>query len=303
LRGGERRVYQEATKGWGIGAMNFEMNRTWSQAISLVQANFQLLAIIAGIFMLVPALVFYFAIPDVLSMSAFGADPDATAERMNAMMPRLIGLGALVLLLQWVGYTAMIALMGEDRPTVAEAIGRGFKALPTLIGTFLLFLLASLLFMLLFSLVVGVLAAVSGGGEGAVLAFVAVLYVFFLVFFLFVFARLSVTLPVIVLDREFNPWTALVRSWRLTKPRAWAIVGFFFLLFIAYMVLSMILMMVVSGLGLAAGEAVAGASLVILALLYGAVGMAAAMLLSGILVSMHGQLSGTSSSEIGRTFE
>lgn len=283
--------------------MTFEMNRTWSQAISLVRANFQLLAIIAGIFMLVPALIFYFAIPDVLSMAALGADPDATAGRMNAMMPRLIGLGALVLLLQWVGYTAMIALMGDERPTVGEAIGRGFKALPTLIGTFLLFMIASFLFMLLFSLVVGVLAALGGGGEGTIMALVGLLYVFLLIFFLYAFARLCVTLPVIVLERQLNPWTALVRSWRLTKPRAWAIVGFFFLLFIAYMVLSMILMMVVSGLGLAAGQAVAGASLVITSLLYGGVGMAAAMLLSGILVSMYGQLSGTSSAEIGRTFE
>ena len=283
--------------------MNFEMNRTWSQAMSLVQANFQLLAIIAGIFMLVPTLVFYFSIPDVFSMTAMGANPEEAAERMAAIMPRLFGIGALVLLLQWVGYMAMIALMGDDRPTVGEAIGRGFKSLPTMIGAFILFLIALVLFMLLFSLVVGLLAAFGGGGTAAIMALVGVLYIVVLLFMLYAFARLSVTLPVIVLEKQLNPWAALVRSWRLTKPRAWPIVGFFFLLFIAYLVLSMILMLLVSGLGLATGGAASGASLVVMSLLYGVIGMAAAMLLSGILVSMHGQLSGTSSAEISRTFE
>lgn len=283
--------------------MNFEMNRTWSQAMSLVRANFQLLAVIAGIFMLVPTLVFYFSVPDVFSMTAMGADPDEAAERMGAIMPRLFGLGAVVLLLQWVGYMAMIALMGDGRPTVAEAIGQAFKSLPTMIGAFILFVVASMVFMVLFSLVIGVVAALGGGGTAAIVAVVGVLYIVVLLFMLYAFARLSVTLPVIVLEKQLNPWSALVRSWRLTKPRAWPIVGFFFLLFIAYLVLSMVLMMLVSGLGLAAGEAAAGASLVVMSLLYGLIGMAAAMLLSGILVSMHGQLSGTSSAEISLTFE
>ena len=36
--------------------MQFDMNRTWSQAVALVRANFQLLAVIAGIFLLLPTL-------------------------------------------------------------------------------------------------------------------------------------------------------------------------------------------------------------------------------------------------------
>ena len=38
--------------------MTFDMNRTWNEALSLVRANFQLLAVIAGVFLLLPTVVF-----------------------------------------------------------------------------------------------------------------------------------------------------------------------------------------------------------------------------------------------------
>lgn len=272
--------------------MTFDMNRTWSQAISLMRANLQLLAVISGIFLLLPTLAFYFAIPDVFSMMALGEDPEEAAERMVDLIPQILGFGVVALLLQLVGYMAMIALIGDARPTVGEAIARGIKSLPTVVGTLVLFMAGYLLFSLLVGLVIGLMVAVFGGTSGVVAALSWVVNLAMLVFMFYVFARLSLTLPVVVLERELNPWKALRRSWRLTAPRAWAILGFFSLLFVAYMVIAILLMTLASAFGFAAGETMGGASLVVISLLYGLMGMVAAMLLSAILVSMHGQLAG-----------
>ena len=283
--------------------MEFEMNRTWSQATALVKANFQILAVIAGIFMLVPTLVFYFAVPDVFAFAGADGDPDAAMKRFEAMAPSFFGYGLIALVLQSVGYIAMIALMGDGRPTVSEAIGRGFRLLPTAIGAMILFIFAYFAFFLVFSLVLGLigaaLTAITGSGEGGggVFLFVALLYVALVVANLYIFSRLSVTLPVIVLEQERNPARALLRSWRVTKARVWTIAGFFFLLFVVYMVLAMLLTMVFGALGMAAGAVMGTGSLVTASLLYGLMGMIAAMLVSAILVSMHGQLAGPRSVE------
>ncbi len=289
--------------------MEFEMNRTWSQAMVLVKSNFQLLAVIAGIFMLLPSLLFYFSVPDVFNFAAVEGNPDAAARRFEAMAPSFLGYGLIALVLQSVGYMAMIALMGDERPTVSESIGRAFRALPTVIGAMILFALAYFVFFILFSIVMGLIGAavmaVTGAaqGGGGIFAMVGLLYIALFVGVLYIFGRFSVTLPAIVLDREFNPAKALGRSWRLTRQRAWAILGFFALLFVVYIVLAMLMMMVMGALGIAAGAVMGTGSLVTVSLLSGVLGMVAAMLLSAILVSMHGQLAGPSGSQIAETFD
>lgn len=271
--------------------MQFDMNRTWSQAIALVKGNFQLLAIIAGVFLLLPSVLMYLLFPDLLVLMSADADPEALVARMEAMVPQLMGYGTLGMLVQMVGYMAMIALMGTDRPTVGEAILRGIKALPTLLGAAIVFacgyIVAALVVGLLLGLVVGALSTVS---EAAGTATAGILTFGLFAAILYVMVRFCLTLPVIVLDGIGNPLKALARSWRLTGPRAWAIVGFFAMLFIAYMVLVMVLFIVIGGLGLVSGAQLGGGSVLVLGLLTGIVGAFVSMLLSGILVSIHQQL-------------
>jgi hypothetical protein len=272
--------------------MQFDMNRTWSQALALVRKNFQLLALIAGVFMLLPSVLFYVAFPEILTMMSGGADPDAVEAQMLAMMPQLPLAGLTALLLQMTGYMAMVALIGNDRPTVGQSIVRGVKGLPALLGAVILFAAGYIAATLVFSGAVGLLSALFGmASESAAAGLGGILSTVLLAVVFYVMVRFCLTLPAIVLER-LGPVAALRRSWRLTKTRAGAIFAFFALLFVAYMVISLLLFIVFGAFGFVAGSQPGGGSGLVLGLLSGLVGALTAVLLSGILVSIHGQLAG-----------
>lgn len=285
--------------------MQFDMNRTWSQAIAMVRANFQLLAVIAGVFVLLPALVVYSAMPEVFSMTAFTTDSKTIDAQMAAAFPQLLIYGLVALVLEMVGYMAMIALMGGGRPTVGESIVRGIKAIPTVLGAAVAIALAYMILGIVFALVMGLLMALTGSAGSLTAAGVIGIatYVVLLVASAYAFARLAPLLPVIVLEPQYNPLKALVRAWRLTAPRAWTILGFFALLFVAYLVISVVFMTLLSAFGVVAGGAPGGAGVFIMGLFAGLLGAAVAMLISGILVSIYQQLSGPSPAELSQTFE
>ena len=274
--------------------MAFNMNRTWSQSIALMRGNFQLLAVIAGVFILLPSVAISLAMPAPFAFLSMGEDPERMAEAMSAMLGPLLAFGLLAFVLQMIGYGAMIALTGDQRPTVGEAIKRGAISLPPIVGAVLLFILVYVLLAIVLSLVTALLTGLLGatGGEGVAgfVGFVIFLLLFALV--LYVMVRLSLTLPVIVLEGVKNPITALRRSWGLTKPHAGALFAFFALLTIAYIVISLLLFgmlgVVAAGLGDGTGSAL------FLGLVNGLIGALVAMVLSGILVSMHQQLAGRS---------
>jgi hypothetical protein len=285
--------------------MQFDMNRTWSQAVALVRANFQLLALIAGVFLLLPTLALYLLNPDLMQVMALSADPARAEAAMDAILPRLLGYGAIVIALQLVGQMAMVAMMGSARPTVGESLRLGARALPSVIGAAIVFILGFIVVALVLGLVLGLaialVAALFGGGEtpslGAAGLIGAVLYLAIFVFEIYVMVRFMMTLPIIVLEKQYNPLKALRRSWRLTGPRAWAIVGFIVLLGVAYFVIAMVLMIAIGALGFVSGGDLAGGSpstgsVVVLSLVVSVGGAFVAMLLSGILVSMHQQLAG-----------
>lgn len=281
--------------------MDFDMNRTWSQAIALVRANFQLLAVIAGVFVLLPALAVYAAMPQVISLFDVNADPETLDAQMTAALPKLAIYGLVAFLFEMVGYMAMIALVGGGRPTVGESIMKGVKAIPTVVGASIVLMLGFFMVAFVIALIAGViagLAAASGSAAGAGLISV-VTSLGMLAAMAYLFARLAPLLPVIVLEGEYNPLKAIGRAWRLTKPRAWAILGFFALLFVAYLVISMVLMTLLSAFGLAAG----GASVFVTGVFAGLLGAAVTMLMSAILVSIHQQLSGPSPERLSETFE
>lgn len=285
--------------------MQFDMNRTWSQAVALVRANFQLLAVIAGVFLLLPTLALYLLNPDLMQFMALSADPTKAEAAMDAMLPRLLGYGVIVIALQLVGQMAMVAMMGSSRPTVGESLKLGAKALPCVIGAAIVFIVGFLAAGLALGLVVGLLialfAAIFGTVVGTSLAamglIVGLLYIAVFVVELYVMVRFMMTLPIIVLEQQYNPIKALGRSWRITGPRAWAILGFIVLLGVAYFVILMVLMIAIGAFGfvsggeLAAGQSSTG-SVVALSLVISVGGALVAMLASGILVSMHQQLAG-----------
>ena len=298
-------------KGWpghepghgGIGNMHFNMNRTWSQAVALVRANFQLLAIIAGVFLLLPALVFALVMPAQVDWVALGENPEAMSRAMAGMLGPLIGYGLVSIVLQFIGYGAMVALLGGNRPTVGEAIMLSLRCLPTMIGATLLFVLAYIAVAALLSLGVGLIAGALGavGSTAGAAVLTVVVMLVLLIAVLYVMTRLSLALPIVVLEGVRNPVTVLRRSWQLTGPYAWSIFGFYALLFIAYLVISLLLFglvgVIAAGLGQGPGAALFGG------LINGLLGAMLAMVMSGILVSMNQQLAGRASVPVSTTFE
>ncbi len=272
--------------------MNFDMNRTWSQAVALVRANFQLLAIIAGVFLLLPALAFYLLNPELVQVLAAGEK----TEQVDAMMPQLLVYGLVVFVGQMIGQAALVALVGRHRPTVGEAIGLGTRVLPSVVGALIVFLAGVYAVALALSLVVALVAVVSGASAsgGALGGFISIVL---LVIELYLMIRCMLALPVIVLEHRLNPIKALRRSWRLTSKHAWKILGFVALLGIAYFVIVLLIMLVFGAIGLAVGADPASPQLgpgsaAGFAVVASVMGALVAMLTSGILVSMHRQLAG-----------
>jgi hypothetical protein len=277
--------------------MNFDMNRTWSQAVALVRANFQLLAVVAGVFLLLPALAFYLFNPDLLEVFVGGRTVEQIDATIAAMVPRLLGFGLVVFICQIIGQAALVALVGQHRPTVGEAIGLGARALPSLVGALIVFFIAMYAIGLVVSLIVALAALLFGAAVIAGGALAGLISIALLLVQLYLMVRCMMALPVIVLEHQRNPWKALVRSWRLTAGHAWRILAFVILLGVAYFVIVLLVMFVLGAIGLIAGadssgQGIGTGSVLGFAAIASVMGAAVAMLASGVLVSMHRQLAG-----------
>jgi len=270
--------------------MPFDMNRTWSQAIALVRANFQLLALIAAIFLLLPELVGLVALPDLSPPANETVDFNALGRRLLDNPPVLAAM-LVIVAISIAGYGAMIALMGPQRPTVGAAIGRGAMALPTVIGYVVVLALGYLVVGTALGFVIVLLGTLLGASQ-ATLSYLLVLISAVLLFY--VGCRSAVIVPVIVHERTANPLRAFARSWRLTKPARGRIVAFFLLLVIGAVTIQLVTGLALKAVGLLIEDESGGRFLT--GLLGGLVGMVLAMIGCGIAVSMHEQLAGTSAS-------
>ena len=275
--------------------MNFDMNICWSRTVELIQAHFQLLLIVAAVFLLLPNVAIYVLMPDVQSIVNPAADPEVVVAQMASMAGPLILGGLLSLGLQFAGNASMVALMSDARPTVGQAIASGIKTVPSLfvvaVLAFLIYMLGAFLIILPFSLL-GILIGAPGIG---IFGFLPII-----VFVAWLFARFSMSMPVMVIEGILNPITAIGRSWSLTQPKQWPITGFWTIIIVIMFVVSLIF---TSVLGLVA--AIVGSGLVsalILGLTSGITGMIYGMVICAIATAMHSQLSGPSTEAIEDTF-
>lgn len=278
--------------------MKFDMNRTWNHCVSLVQANFQLLAVLAGVFILIPNVIFYIAAPDfMMAAGQMGTDQEQLLALMQENAGSLIGFGLLAIIAQFIGYAALVALMGNTRPTVGEALRQALSAVPTLIGVTLLMVVAYVVVGLALALVVGIvgglLALVAGPAAAAVVGFLALVLVFAAVFY--ILARFIMVYPAVMLEGVTSPVAAIKRSLELTKPHGKRIFLFLALLMIAYMVISIVVSLVFGLLiaSLGTGPAAALAS----GMVNGVLGSFVAIVYAGVMVAMHKQLTGSASAE------
>ena len=275
--------------------MKFDMSRAWDSALAMLAGNRNVVAIVAGVFFFLPYLVLMLLSPDTSQNAAMqpgAGDTDAMVEAMMAMYAEIWWMIILMALLQGIGTLALYALLSHsNNPTVGEAIGFGFRALLPFIGVGIL---QSLIFMLGLGVPLGIAGATGSVGAIALVGFVAVIAAIYL------YTKLSLSITVIGMEKQFNPVKALGRSWSLTKGNSLRLWLFYFLLFLAFGVVSIVLTMVA---GLVLGMAGAEVAFFGNALISALVNAVFVCLFLAVLAGAYRQLSGGAPEAIGETFD
>lgn len=279
--------------------MNFDSSRAWRDAMALVQANSEVLIAVAGVFFLLPGIASALFLTDYQNnLMANIGNSAAVRQLMEGNVGKVMSFGLISLLLQSVGHMAMLALLTDrTRPTVGQALGIAVRAFPTLAATILIVFAGYLLGALIYAVFAGVLGVATGIG---MLTFVLILLLAGVM--VYVMVKLSLTMPVIVIEKVLNPFAALTRSWRLTRGNSLRLFLFYLLLVLIYLVIATVfgggIMLIAT---LAAGEGTL--SLVVTALVSGLFGAMASLLITAILAAIHRQLAGPSAESLGATFD
>jgi len=274
--------------------MKLDMNRAWTEALELIQANLGVVATVAGVFFFLPYLVFSLLMPDTATTLNFEPDaaPEVVMEQLTAFYADVWWIMLLLFVTQTVGTLALLALLrANNRPTVGEAIGVGAIGFFTSIA-------ASILFYVGFGIVGGVLLGIAIATGITELAVIVGIVLF--VAMIYAAVKLSLLSPVIAIDKIYNPFTALLRSWRLTKGNSVRLFFFYLLLIIAILVVSTVISLIVMLVFGLMGEEVmrVGSGLV-----NSAINAVFIVVMLGVLAAVHRQLAGPDVEEMSETFE
>ncbi len=284
--------------------MRFDSNQAWTEAVASVSAHRAVIWPVAGVFFLLPGLVWGWFFSDVQAemMAAMG-NPATASAAINGMFSKIMPYLMLLMLIQTVGNMSLMGLWTDrSRPTVGQAIVNAVRSMPTVIGAGVLIFIVYMVIGLIAAIVIGVVIAVTKVAAIAVVFGIAALVALF-----WALTRISMLLPVIVIEKVTNPITAITRAWGLTKGSAGSLFLFYLLLLVAYLVIAAVVQLAlgallgVSMMGAGAGVK-SGASLIVIGLVAGIIGAVVALLINAILAAVHHQLAGPSADAYSDTF-
>ena len=208
----------------------FDMGQAWVQATGLIGTNRDTISAIAGLFFFLPAMASALFVPELTNpqqpSAPADADPqlvmqamlDQTSAAYAANWPILIA----VLALQFIGSISLFALLTDRaNPTVGEALNTGIRSMPSYIAAQLIMVIGA-------SLAIGIPLGLISSLGGAAVAIPAAIVAIVLI--IYVFVKFSLVAPVIAIEGQRNPFTALLRSWQLTKGNSLRIFIFIALL-------------------------------------------------------------------------
>jgi hypothetical protein len=275
--------------------MKFDMSAAWSEAMRLVAANRQVIAIVAGVFFFLPYLAFMLIFMN--QMAALEAaqtanpDPEAMGSAMMSFYSEIWWFVLIAMVVQGIGMLGLLTLLTDrSRPTVGEALKAGVKM-------FLPYFGAQLLLSALFGLLILIPLAIGAGGSVGAALLVGLIAV---VAFAYLFTKFLLTPAVIAIERQSNPLAALGRSWRLTKGNSLRIFLFVLLLFLAVGVVGGVISMIV---GLFLALAGSQAALIGQAVVSGLINAVFYVIFLGVLAAIYRQLAGPSPEMVRETFE
>ncbi|MBB3033580.1 glycerophosphoryl diester phosphodiesterase membrane domain-containing protein [Alteriqipengyuania lutimaris] len=274
--------------------MKLDMNRAWTDALNLIKSNMGVVTVVAGVFFFLPYLAFALLMPEAanFTMEPNSDDPAAALEQLTAVYADIWWIMLLLVIAQTVGTLALLALLrANNRPTVGEAIAVGAIGFLTSIAATIIFYVGA-------GIVGGLLMGIAITSQITALAVIAGIVLF--VVFIYLAVKFSLLAPIIAIDKVYNPLTALLRSWRLTKGNSVRLFLFYLLLFIALAVVSAVIGLIVMLVFGLMGEEV---MLVGSGLVNSAVNAVIIVLMLGILAAIHRQLAGPDVATMSETFE
>jgi hypothetical protein len=219
-----------------------------------------------------------------------------------------LGIGIIVMVvIAYIGYFAIMfgqqgsmAAMASPLHQISfgEAFSRGLKGGLTFLGVLLLFIVAYIVAALLFALVVLILQFLGDFAVivAGILALPAIIYLI---------CRFSVIVPVIVVEKIFNPIKAINRTWQITSGNVLSILVVYIVFAVAALVLMVVPYMLLGAtFDLAGGGAGAGVLTgIFIVLLFIALFLAFTLFASSLVASLHAEMSDTQAVELGKTFE
>ena len=255
----------------------------------MVNANREVLLVVAGLFFFLPSLAFALFIP--APQPPVGATPQQAMALVSTFYTDNMVWILLMGVLQTVGVLTLLALLRDKaKPTVGDALKRGITGiLPYLASQ----LLVALGIILVLGLIVGA-AAVTGSSVLTGLAVIAAM-----VAMAYVFIKVSLVPAVIAIEHQSNPIAVLKRSWQLTKGNSFRIFLFYMLLVLVFFLAAL----VVGGI-FGVILALLGSSAVMIgqAVVSGLIGTVATVYFVSLVASIHRQLAGPSPEAITQTF-
>lgn len=173
--------------------MTFSWDRAWSDAVSMARAHIEILLVVAGLFMLLPA----FAVVLYLPQPPLKAFDDATMRAWNAYFASNWFPLLLANIVTWMGQATILALLLNSR---RQMVSQSLRGAVTLLFPFAVLNLITEL-------------AVFAGGFALIVPGI------------YLFGRLAVAGPAMLAERTSNPLDAIARSLSLSRGKGWRIAG------------------------------------------------------------------------------
>ncbi len=174
-------------------SMKFSYEAAWADIVALWRAHGEFLAILAGLFLMIPDFTrnLFIPVPEITGFDRANLDILQAYFEENGIRLFLLGLPPLV------GSATILSLMVDvRRPTVGQALGLSLRLLP---GIFVLNLLMQI--------------AILGG------------MFLFIIPGVYLIGRFAAASSWQMAHRAINPFTALARSFDLTRGSGWSIAG------------------------------------------------------------------------------
>jgi len=267
----------------GDDMQKFNMMAAWNSTLHLFKENWVKIGIVQLIAFSVSIGSFFLLFGSMSGalMDPTQADPGLLAAEMAGKMGIFILVMLLVMIFSLTGYfiSWRIAL-AQPEESLGGAIAYGFiatfpaifAAIVAYIGFTIVMTILIVIVALPFGLAIGdTLNFDSPAASAGAILGVIFFYIGLLASMLFLFARLGTTGAIMAANRSYNPFSAMIESWRMTKGNSLMLMLYLFIISIVFFVVYILLALVgglFAAISMVLGGIVGGVFFVALLIIY-----------------------------------